>query len=129
MGNRACHYPSATSMARAQHSRSRRLATALAAATLALLAVPALAAASAAVDEYSLGPVGGQNPVPEDVQRAPDGSAQTDPDQPGVLGENEPTRSPLAAAGPIVWPGIAVALILTAGIMVATRRAPRRGTA
>ena len=94
-----------------------------------LLLAPAGAAASAAVDEYSLGPVGGQNPAPEDVQRNPDAGSQADPDQPGVLGESEPARSPLAAAGAIVWPGIGVALLLTAGIMLAARRTPRRGAA
>lgn len=115
-------------MDRPQHSRLRRaLSAALCATAFALLSVPAGAAASAAVDEYSLGSVGGQNPVGVDVQRGPDGATQTDPDQPGALGENEPARSPLAMAGVFVWPGIGVALILTAGTMLATRR--RRGGA
>lgn len=110
-------------MARAQHSRSHRSpAAALAAAAIALLLMPAGAHGAAAVDEYSLGPVGGQNPAEVDVQRNPDGSTKTDPVQLGVVGENERVSSPLAAAGEIVWPGLALAVALAVGIALAARR-------
>lgn len=116
-------------MARAQHSRSRRYLAAAAAVAVALLLAPAGAAATAAVDEYSLGPVGGQNQVPADVQRDPDGNARIDPAQLGVLGESEPAQSTLAAAGAIVWPGLGLALVLTVAIALATSGRPRRDTA
>ncbi len=117
-------------MARAQHSRSRSHPTAVVAAVaIALLLMPAGAGATAATDEYSLGPVGGENPVPEDVQRDPAGSSRIDPVQLGVLGENEPAQSPLATASAIILPGLGLALILTVGVVLVTRGRPRRGPA
>lgn len=116
-------------MACAHHSRSRRYLAAAAVVAVVLLLMPAGAAATAAIDEYSLGPAGGQNQAPEDVQRDPDGSTRTDPVQLGVLGENEPAQSPLAAAGAIVWPGLGLALVLTVAIALAMWERPRRDTA
>ncbi len=93
-----------------------------------LLLIPAAAGATAAIDEYSLGQVGGQSPAPEDVQREAGGSSRTDPVQRGVLGENE-AQSPLAAASAIILPGLGVALLLGGGLVLAARSRSRRGGA
>lgn len=80
-------------------------------AALTLLLSPAPAFGGAAVDEYSLGPVGGQNATKADVQRSSDIGAKATPDQLGVVGENEPARSPLAMAGAALWIGLGIVLV------------------
>jgi hypothetical protein len=112
-------------MARPSDStKRRRPATgpvALLAAMLVLLLLPASALAGAAVDEYSLGTVGGNDTGREaDVQRPPDSSATAE-QQLGVVGENVPSQSPLAAAGASAWIGLG-AIALAGAVAFAWRR-------
>ena len=114
-------------MARAKHPRCPRGATAAVAVAAALLLAPSSALAAAAVDEYSLGPVGGQNPVSAETPAGPGD------DQParqlGVVGENEPARSPLGEAGAAAWLAAGLVVALGAGIALAARGRPARGAA
>lgn len=111
-------------MARSPHSRSLPPALAALAAVVALLLVPASAIATAAVDEYSLGPAGSQNPVSPATPAEQSGKPLEEPPQLGVVGENEPARSPLASAGIAVWLGLG--LLLAVGLLAAARgRLPR----
>lgn len=114
-------------MASRLHSTSRPRTIAALAAALALLLAPAAAHGAAAVDEYSLGPIGGQNATKGDVQRDSGAGAKATPDQRGVVGENEPGRSPLAAAGAGAWIGLA--LLLVAAITVLSWPRPPRSAA
>lgn len=110
-------------MARPTHSRSRPFALAALAALLVVLLAPASALAGAAVDEYSLGTAGGGNRADVEVRATPeaDGKAAV---QLGVVGENEPGQSPLAALGPPVWIGLLV-LLASGAVAVTWGRSPR----
>lgn len=114
-------------MASARHSTTPPHAIAVVLAALVLLLAPASALAVAAVDEYSLGPIGGQNAKESDVQRDPGAGSRPAPEQLGVVGENEPARSPLAAAGSGPWIGLA--LVVVAGIVAAAWDRPPRSAA
>lgn len=117
-------------MARRKHLRSRvRPAAALISATVAAaLLVPASAlGGGAAVDEYSLGAAGGQNAVETDVQRDPNVDAGDVAPQLGVAGENEPSESPLQAAGGALW--IAIGVAAFGGIAALAWNRPPRNVA
>lgn len=111
-------------MARSSHSRSRSRAAAALAGVAALLLLPASALGAAAVDEYSLGPAGGENEVSSQAPAQLGEKPGAVPPQLGVVGENEPAQSPLDAAGVVVWLGLG--LLLAVGLLAAARaRSPR----
>ena len=107
-------------MASPQHSR-RRITIAAAIVAAVVLLAPASAFAGAAVDEYSLGEAGGQ--LQADVQRDPNADVEVS-DQLGIVGENEAAESPLGAAGPVLWIGLA-GLALAGAAMFLASRPPR----
>jgi hypothetical protein len=96
-------------------------------AALALTAPPAALAAPAAVDEYSLGPVGTRVSERESPDPLPV-AQESDPEVravPGVVGETTPVEGPLAAVGsiasPLVW-ALAALLALAAAAILLPRR-------
>lgn len=115
-------------MGRRPKSTSRRAQAAPALLAALALAVPAAATAQpAAIDEYSLGPMG-TRVVERDSARALPSARDASPgvrEDPGVVGEADPVESPLAVAGSIASPAawaLAAAVALGAAVILLPRR-------
>jgi hypothetical protein len=117
-------------MGRREKSTNRRVLLGLLLAAFAL-AMPANALADpAAVDEYSLGPVGTRVADRSEAGSLPSGreptSAASASNGSGVVGETQTPDSPLSALGslasPLVWIIAGVVVLLAGALLLPTRR-------
>ncbi len=120
-------------MSRRAKFTSRRALPAILLAAAALAAPAAATAEPAAIDEYSLGPVGSRLAERDGPGKLP-AAEETEPEPetgPGVVGETDPPESSLEALGAVAspsgWALIAVLLLGAGALLLSGRRssAPR----